>query len=626
MSPFQLLGRRRFLPFFIVQFLGALNDNLFKNALVLLVAFQATSEARSGMLVNLAAGLFIVPFFLFSALAGQMADKFDKARMMRIIKGAEIAIMGLGALGLMMGSALVLYTTLFFMGVHSAFFGPVKYAILPEHLRENELVAGNALVEMGTFIAILVGTIGGGMLAGRHDMRAISGCVLGVATLGFLASRFIPVTLPLAPTLKLNANPFTETVRLTRLVARKESLMNSILGISWYWYFAGTMLAQLPNFTRHMLHSDESVVTFLLAVFAVAIGVGSLLCERLSRGDIELGLVPLGAIGMTIFVADLFFVPYGVGSGANHSLRELLQGDVTVAHLRVVFDLFMTGTLSSFFIVPLYALVQDRSDPEVRSRVIATNNIYNALFMSASAIVTMLLLKLGFTTLDVLLVTAVANAVVSCYIFALIPEFALRFGLWILASSIYRLRYTGRENIPSHGPAVIVANHVSFIDWFVITAACRRPVRFVMDYTFFRMPGFGWFFRLAKAIPIAPAKADAALKEQAFARISAELADGNIVCIFPEGMITRDGAMAGFRPGIERILKSNPVPVIPIGLRGLWGSFFSRKDGAAMHRLPQPSRRLIHVDIGQPESPSATAGQLETRVRALVAEGEQAAA
>jgi 1-acyl-sn-glycerol-3-phosphate acyltransferase len=440
-----------------------------------------------------------------------------------------------------------------------------------------------------------------------------------VAALGLAAVHFVPATNLATPSLKLRWNPISETVALTRLVRRKEALLNSIMGISWYWYFAATVLAQLPNFTRHMLHSDESVLTLLLAVFAISIGVGSLLCERLSRGDIELGLVPLGSIGMTVFVADLFFVRYGTPPAQLLTVSELFAGEARAAHLRVLCDLAMAGVFSSVFIVPLYALVQNRSDPESRSRVIAANNIYNAVFMVVSALVTMILFRLHLTTLEILLVTAILNAVVSIYIFTLIPEFVLRFVLWVLASLIYRLRYTGRESIPGRGAAVIVANHVSFIDWFIVTAACRRPVRFVMDHTFFRMPLLGWLFRVAKAIPIAPAKQDAALKEKAFEQISRELQDGNLVCIFPEGAITRDGAMAPFRPGIERILARDAVPVIPMALGGLWGSFFSRRAGRALHTLPRPRRRIIRIDVGAPLSPTTTAAELQGRVAALLA-------
>ncbi|HKP96699.1 MAG TPA: MFS transporter [Fibrobacteria bacterium] len=615
---FKLLAQRRFGPFFGVQFLGALNDNLFKNTMVILFAFRAAGEAESGMLTNLAAGLFILPFFLFSGVAGQIADKFDKGRIMRLIKAAEIGIMLTGCLGFITGHNVLLFATLFLMGTHSAFFGPAKYSILPQHLRENELMTGNALVEMGTFLAILIGTLAGGLLAGKQDITAICGSIVGVAAVGWLISLKIPAAPAVVPDLKLSWNPFGQTAALTRIVRKKAALFNSILGISWFWYFGATLLAQLPNFTKHMLHGNEAVVTMLLAVFSLSVGVGSVLCAKLSRGEIELGLVPLGALGLTLFCADLAFISYPPEGTALMGVGALLHGPYLSAGLRVMFDLGMVGVSGSLFIVPLYALIQHRADEDTRSRVIAANNIFNALFMVGSAVITMLLFKAGLNTVEIMLFTAILNLAVCAYIFLLIPEFAMRFIVWILAGTIYRLRYSGRDSVPHEGAAVIVCNHVSFIDWFVITAACRRPVHFVMDNAMFRNPMLGWLFRLSKAIPIASAKEDPAVKEKAFELISGRLRAGNLVCIFPEGKITHDGSMNPFRPGVERILARDAVPVVPMALGGLWGSFFSRKGGKAMASVPRPSRRVISVAIGYPMPASASAGALEAEVRRLL--------
>jgi 1-acyl-sn-glycerol-3-phosphate acyltransferase len=618
MSLFSLLAKKRFGPFFGVQFLGALNDNLFKNTMVIMFAFKAANEAESGLLTNLAAGLFILPFFLFSGVAGQIADKFDKARIMRTIKAAEIGIMLIGTVGFFTGHNALLFATLFLMGVHSAFFGPAKYSILPQHLKEEELMTGNALVEMGTFLAILIGTLAGGLLAGRHDLKAISASIVGVAALGWLVSLKIPAAPAVVPDLKLSWNPFSQTAVLTRIIRKKPALFNSILGISWFWYFGATLLAQLPNFTKHILHGDEGVVTMLLAIFSLSVGLGSVLCAKLSRGEIELGLVPLGALGLTLFCGDLAFIAYPPSDAAQMGVGALLHGPYLAAAVRVMIDLGMVGVSGSLFIVPLYALIQARADEESRSRVIAANNIYNAVFMVGSALITMVLFKIGFNTVQVMLFTAVLNIAVTAYIFLLIPEFAMRFIVWILASTIYRLRYAGRDAVPRNGPAVIVCNHVSFIDWFIITAACRRPVHFVMDHAMFKNPFLGWAFRLSKAIPIAPAKEDPAAKEKAFELISKELRDDNLVCIFPEGKITYDGALNPFKPGVERILARDAVPVVPMALDGLWGSFFSRKGGKAMSTVPKPSRRVISVAIGNPLPASATASDMEAEVRRLL--------
>jgi 1-acyl-sn-glycerol-3-phosphate acyltransferase len=626
MSMFKLLAQRRFGPLFGVQFLGALNDNLFKNTMLIMFAFRAANEAESGLLTNLGQGLFILPFFLFSGVAGQMADKFDKSRVMRYIKAAEIGIMLIGSIGFFTGHNALLFATLFMMGVHSAFFGPAKYSILPQHLKDGELMTGNALVEMGTFLAILIGTLAGGLLAGRQDTHTISAAIIGVAIVGYLISLKIPAAPAMAPNLKLSWNPFTQTAVLTRIVRKKQALFNSILGISWFWYFGATLLAQLPNLTKHTLHGDESVVTMLLAIFSLSVGLGSVLCAKLSRGEIELGLVPLGALGLTVFCADLAFIAYPPDGTQLMGVGELLHGPYFASALRVMIDLGMIGVSGSLFIVPLYALIQSRADEDSRSRVIAANNIFNSLFMVGSALITMVLFKIGFTTVQVLLFTAILNLVVAAYIFLLIPEFVMRFVVWILASTIYRLRYSGRNSVPRNGPAVIVCNHVSFIDWFVITAACRRPVHFVMDHAMFKNPFLGWAFRLSKAIPIAPAKEDPAAKEKAFELISRELRDDNLVCIFPEGKITYDGALNPFRPGVERILSRDAVPVVPMAIDGLWGSFFSRQGGKAMSRLPKPSRRAISIAIGEPMPATATAEAMEAEVRRLLGAAVTAAA
>lgn len=618
MSLFQLLKERRFGPFFGVQFLGALNDNLFKNTMAILIAYKAASEAEGGMLTNLGAGLFILPFFLFSPVAGQLADKYDKARIMRLVKIAEIVIMLAGSIGLFLGSRPLLFGVLFLMGIRSAFFGPVKYSILPQHLKENELMSGNALVEMGTFLAILLGTLGGGLLA-KWDHPALTAAILlAAAAIGLAGSLRIPPAPPLAPDLKIDWNNIRQTVNLTRMIRQVPAVFNSVLGISWFWFFGATLLAQILNLTKHMLLGTEDVVTLLLAVFSLSVGAGSALCAKLSRGEIELGLVPLGAFGMTLFCADFAFIAYPPPGLALMGVGELLTGLYAGAAYRVMFDLAMVGVSASLFIVPLYALIQTRSPAEQRSRVVGANNVFNALFMVASALLTMLLYKLEFNTVQILLYTAILNFVVSTYIFLLIPEFVMRFIVWLLASTIYRLRYTGRERVPRQGAAVIVANHVSFIDWFVITAACRRPVQFVMDHRIFKTPVLGTLFKLSKAIPIAPAKEDAAAKEKAFADISAALKAGNLVCIFPEGKITADGELNPFKPGVERILSADPVPVIPIALGGLWGSFFSRHGGKAMAKVPRPRRRMIKVDIGEPMAPETRAEAMGRKVAGML--------
>ena len=619
MSQFGLLGARRFGPFFWTQFFGALNDNLFKNALVILFAFQVSGAVFStNTLVNLSTGLLTLPFFLFSATAGQLADKVEKSRIIRVVKLFEIAIMLLGALGLHLHSVPLLLGVVFLMGTHSAVFGPVKYSILPQHLHEDELVGGNALVQMGTFVAILLGTIlGGGLvsIAARGE-TVVSVTVVSLAVGGWLASRWVPSAPSQATELRLRWSPLNETLRTIGFARENRTVFLSILGISWFWFYGALFLAQFPGLTREVLGGSEGVATLLLALFSVGVALGCLLCERLSGRTVELGLVPLGSIGLTLFALDLFFATRGMAPAGPPILwRPFLA---SARHWRVLADLMLIGGFGGLFIVPLQALVQQRSEPSRRSRIIAGNNILGSLFIVLAAVLGIVLRDTGLGIPQLILVTALVNAAVAVYIYTLIPEFLMRFLVWLLVHTIYRMRTRGMENLPEEGAAVLVSNHVSFVDALVIAAACRRPIRFVMDHNYFHLPVLNFFCRTVRAIPIASRKEDPKVVEQAFDAVARALEEGSLVCIFPEGRLTANGDLGPFRPGIERVVERTPVPVVPMALRGLWGSFFSRKDGRAMSR---PFRRFwsrIECVCGEPV-PAAlvTAAVLQERIAAL---------
>ena len=618
-SQFQLLRERRFAPFFWTQFLGAGNDNVYKNALVIFVAFQAATltSLSANDLVNIAAAAFIAPFVLLSATAGQVADKFEKSGLIRIIKLFEIGIMVLGAIGFYRRDLTLLFSALALMGVHSTVFGPVKYAILPQHLRTDELIGGNGLVEMGTFVAILLGEIVGGLvIAIKPNGPLVAGATtIVIAVAGYVASRGIPQTPAVAPDLKINWNPFTETARNLRFAYGNRVVWLSMLGISWFWFYGATYLTQFATYTKSVLGGDEHVATLLLAIFSVGIGLGSLLCERLSGHKVEVGLVPFGSIGLTAFAIDLYFASRGLAphgpSGAEAFLSE-------PANWRIVADLVLLGMFGGFYIVPLYALIQERSEATHRSRIIAANNILNALFMVASAGIAIGLLKAGLTIPGLFLATGLMNAVVAVYIYSLVPEFLMRFLAWLLVHSVYRVDKQGLEQVPEQGASVIVCNHVSFVDAVVIAACVRRPVRFVMDHRIYAIPVLHFIFRTMRAIPIASGREDPALKESAFAEASSALAAGEIVCIFPEGRITDTGELNAFRPGLQRILERTPVPVVPMALRGLWGSFFSRSyQGRAMRRLRGLFSKISLV-AGAPVAPDrATPEALQQTVLAL---------
>ena len=616
-SQFRLFTQRRFLPFFGAQALGAFNDNVYKNVLVILAAYHTSTYTTlpPALLANLAAGLFILPFVLFSGIAGQLADRYDKALVLKAVKAFEIVIMCAASVGFALASIEILLAALFMMGVHSTFFAPAKYGLLPEVLAEKELVGGNALVEMGTFVSILLGTLVAGVLAAHGELGVITTTLIAIALVGFSCSLAIPRLTPAAPGLRVDWNPWSSTWENIRVARESHTVFLSVLGISWFWFYGALVLAQLPLYAQQALGGSEQVVTVMLVVFSAGIGIGSLLCERLSEYKVEIGLVPFGSIGLTVFAVDLYFstphAPFGSALTAADFIRQPGAG-------RIFLDLALIGVSGGLFIVPLYALVQQRSRREVISRVIGANNILNAVFMVAAAGLAALGLSLGMTIPQVLLMTGLLNACVAIYIYGLVPEFLLRFLAWILVTFIYRLRVRGIENIPERGPALLICNHVGFADAIVISAACPRPVRFIMEASIFKIPVLSTIFRGMKAIPVAPAKEDPQVYERAFQIVAAELRDGNLVCIFPEGRLTADGEIGAFRPGMMRILSETPVPVIPMALTGLWDSMFSRKYGKVWRRWPRRFWPKISLLIGQAIDPAqADLASLRARVAAL---------
>lgn len=623
MSQLHLLRERRYWPLFWTQFFGAFNDNVFKNALVILVTYRAVSVfgLPPDQVVFLCSGVFILPFFLFSPIAGQLSDKHTKSALIRWVKAFEVLAMLLAAAGFIIGSMEMLIGVLFLMGFQSSLFGPAKYSIIPELTSEPELVGANALVETGTFLSILLGTLSGGLLIAVQGSGELltAATVLTLAAIGVAFSLAIPRTEPGDARLKVSYNPFPAMASTLRIVRQERSVFLAVLGISWFWFLGIATLSLMPVYCRSVLHGNEQVATACLALFCVGIGAGSILCERLSQHRLELGLVPLGSLGLSVFVVDLFFVgsPYEPGQTPSEllSLAQILSYPGVY---RVGVDLLMTALFGGIFSVPLYTLMQQRSLRSQRSRVIAGNNVLNAGFMVLSSILLMVLSKLGLAPVEIFLVLSLMNLVVAAYIYSLLPEFLLRFVIWCLSHVMYRLKVVGRGAIPADGACVLVSNHVSFVDWMLIAAACPRPVRFVMYHRFLKLPLVGFLFRDAKVIPIAPAHEDQGLLDEAFDRIAEELQQGEIVCIFPEGKLTKNGRLNTFRTGIERIIARTPVPVVPMAIQGMWGSYFSNKDDSALRR---PFRRLwsrVRLTIGQPLSPEElSAPRLEQQVAQL---------
>jgi 1-acyl-sn-glycerol-3-phosphate acyltransferase len=626
-NQFELLKQRRFLPFFLTQALGAFNDNVFKNALVVMIAFGMATlgEQQRHAYANLTAGLFILPFFLFSATSGQLSERYDKARLAELVKWMEIAIMAVAALGFVAGNIPLLMACVFGMGLHSTLFGPLKYSLLPQVLRPEELTGGNGLVEMGTFVAILAGTILGAVLIKLEPGGAwwVSGAILLIAVAGLFTARAMPALPPTAPDLKINWNPVSETARTLRYVMGQRTVFLSCLGISWFWFFGSMYFVQLPAYAKEVLGGTNHAFTALLAIFSIGVAIGSLLCEKLSHRTVEIGLVPLGAFGMTVFGVDLYFAHPQSAGELGLGLGELLQRP---SMWRVALDLALMAVSSGLFIVPLFALVQSRTDRDKVSRVIAANNILNAAFMVVASLLAVLLLnQAGFSVPQLFLLTAVLNALVALYIFSLVPEFLMRFLSWAIVKALYRTRTLGiEEHVPDEGAALVVCNHVSYVDALVVMGAVPRPVRFVMYYKIFRIPLLSWIFRNARAIPIAGAREDPQVMQAAFAEVAKALEAGEIVGIFPEGRLTVDGAIAPFKPGVERILKTHPVPVVPMALKGLWESMFSKRDSRlGRMRLPRRFRAQVELEAAPavPGSEASAAG-LEAIVRRL--RGERA--
>ena len=611
MNPGFITTNKKFAAFFWTQFMGAFNDNFFKNSLIVLVTFRGVQllGLAPESLVAVAGGLFILPFFLFSPLAGQLSDKFEKSQIVRWTKVSEIAIMTVAAVGFLAGSWMLLLFVLFLMGTQSTFFGPVKYSMIPELVSNEDLTEGNAFIELGTFLSILLGTIAGGFVTTLpSSVNWIAAGVLVFAIIGYLFSRKIPETEVMAGDLKIQWNPFPEFVNLFQILRERKVIWNSALGISWFWFFGAGILSVLPIYVKDYLMADEQVVTLFLAMFTLGIGMGSILCEKMSFKQVELGVVPIGSLGLTVFLLDLFLiVPPWLGTPVTFSeFFSSFQG------WRLAVDFFFMSVFGGIFIVPLYTLVQERSHPETRSRVIAANNILNAIFMVGASVVVLLFYRFNLNPAEIFAVFAGFNVLVAVYIYSLVPEFTLRFYSWVLSHVMYRVKTVGRENIPKTGACILAANHVTFVDWLLLSGACKRPARFVMYYKFFEIPLIRYLMKQARVIPISGAKENPNILKRAFETMGQELTNGQVVIIFPEGQLTSDGQLNLFRPGVVKALGKNPCPVVPVVIHGMWNSLFSRSKNK-----DRAHRRKVTIEFLKPISPEHF--QLEN-LESLVAE------
>lgn len=616
----------RFRGLFWTQLLGAFNDNFFKQALLILIVFQGFGgvEMRDDKLSELALAIFTVPFFLLSATAGQIADKYEKAVVIQRLKVIELIIAVVATIGLFLESVPLLFVALGLLGVQSAFFGPLKYGIIPQLLDEKDLTTGNAAVETGTKLAILIGTLAGGVLAiNSHAKLYCSMVILAVAVAGFLMAKQVPLVGRSDPNLKIDRNPFTPTFKVIKMARRTRSVFLSILGVSWFWALGGGLLALLPVYGKEVLQVGPDVVNFFQAVFSIGVAIGAVICGKLSRQRVELGLVPFGSIGISLFLADLALLgsPFQLAAGEFMPLKELFNHS---QGWRVLIDFAGIAAASGLYIVPLYTMIQQRTDESIRSRVIAANNVINAGVMAIAVLVLSQLGDQGLTIIGKFGLLAFLNLAVGLYIYTLIPEFFLRFLAYILNHIIYRVDRHGEEHIPREGAALMVGNHVSFIDWLVVLGTVQRPVRFVMWHRYYDIPLFRFLFRDAGAIPIASGKTDPELLQKALDIIDESLAAGRVVCVFPEGQLTPDGEIGEFKRGLERILERRQVPVVPFALTGLWDSIFSRQRGrqtsSYLKRLLRPRVGFTvgsSVTVTSAQAVSGFSSQMRGQVEAL---------
>ena len=571
-----ILTSRRFLPLFLTQFLGAFNDSMFKNALLMMATFKLADKlpVSSGIMVSLAGGVLILPFFLFSATAGQLSDKMDRAKIARYVKIAEIAIMAVATLGFMTDSISILLIALFGMGVHSTFFGPVKYAILPQHLEGQELLAGNAYVEAGTFLAILSGTILGGLLVmAPNGEYVVAAAALMVAGAGYAASRFIPAAPGPQPDLVLNRNFWQETTRIMDHLQDDVDVYRCVLAISWFWLVGSVYLAEFVPFARDYLGGNEHVATLLLTLFSIGIAIGSILCNKLLKGLVQATYVPLAAIGMAVFGVDLFFATHNSASEPGH-LAGAMEFLSQPGNWRIVIDMLMVAVSGGLFGVPLYAIIQKQSDPGHLARKIAGLNISNAMFMVAGSLITALLLAMHMTIPQIFLVMALLNVLVAAYIAQLLPDALFRSLARTVFGWMYSVDVRGIENFVKAGDRIlIIANHTSFLDAALIAAYLPSKVTFAINTHVARLWWMQPLMKIVDAFPVDPTN------PMAIKSLVDVVKSGRIGMIFPEGRITVTGSLMKVYEGPGLIADKAKAKILPIRIEGAQYTRFSRLHG-----------------------------------------------
>ena len=569
MNQFNLLRHRRFMPFFCTQALSAFNDNVFRNALVMLVAFQlGLHQHMVALYTNLAPALFILPFFLFSATAGQLAEKYERTHIIRWVQVFEIVLMVIAAVGFIKHQVLLLLVLLFLMGVHSTLFGPIKYAMLPQTLKPGELVGGNGLVEMSTQMAMLIGMIVGNELMQVAEIGTwlSAGATITVAVIGYFSSRHIPLSPAMAPDLQINWNPLSATMRILDIAREDKVVWNTILGISWFWFFGTVMVAQAPIYTMESLGGDSSVYTLILTMFSVGSGVGALCCEKMSGPRTEVGLIPLGALGLTVFGADLYMVRSGLATVHGLGWRDFLH---TAGGVHIALDLALIGLFSSFYVVPLFAFMQLRVPRHKLSRIIAGNNIMNSLLIVLAAGFGLGLHAMGMNAARILFCTALLSMLVTCYLLMQVPEFIRRFMIWLTVNISHRVRAWGLHHIPDTGPVFLVCNDGSLMHILLLMLQVQRPLRFLIPECLSHKVWARFIFHSGNVISIPDQHADVTLHERGvYDAVDNALEAGEMVCLFTSGEVGFEQIRHHFGGYFDQMpMRHHDLPLVVLVMR-----------------------------------------------------------
>ncbi|MEH0860857.1 MFS transporter [Halobacteriovorax sp. DPLXC-1] len=608
MSLAMLYKERKFWPLFWTMFLGAANDNVFKQALVLIITYKSVSlfGHSAEELVAFAGGAFILPYVIFSATSGQISDHYDKAKVIKVTKFTELAFMIIGAIGFITESYALLMLTLFLMGAQSSFFSPVKFSSLRAIFKDEELTTGTALIGGGTFVAILIGTIIGGIAAGAPDSTYVAAIsILVFAVFGIFTARFQNKINEINDDVKIDYTFVKPTFRLILDSMKDKNSFRAIMGISWFWFLGSFVLSVMPAIIKNVFFGSEMVASIFMATFTIGMGLGSWICSKLSGKRIEVGMVPLAGLGMSLAVFDLYYISTQWPMSVTGALMPPAEFFTQPLAIRAIIDLLLITIFGGNFYISQLTFMQHSAPMHRLARTIAGNNIWNAIFMVLASVLLMLLYRLEVTPLDCLLILGGLNLIYAAITYYFFHEEMWRFFFHMLTNVLYDIEVEGEENIPKDGKVVIAANHTSFVDWGVVMSLSPRPIRWVIDHRYYFIPGLKQFFMQGHLIPIATRKENPELLDKAYSKLDKTLQEERCVGFFPEGWITRDGKPRRYQPGIKKVVEQTNATVVPIVIKGLWGSFYSFSGKGVFKgiRWNLLKRRKVRVIVLSPIGP-----------------------